>query len=207
MTDRKQTLLPTMQGTMLIVAPVLQATSSLFWEDGRYGAIGGTLVTVAAALWITGLAGVLDLLRPKLPLFATIGLPLMIVGAISGANFGFQGFYDVALGVRPEEALDALAAYPLQTGVLLWWSGPLFPIMLLAIGAALWRTNAAARWATAAICLGGALFPLSRIPRLEAVAIAIDLLILIGFSHVGWLLLRQRREAASPERLPASARG
>jgi hypothetical protein len=207
MSKGKQALLPTMQGAALIVAPVLQATSSLFWEDGRYGAIGGTIVAIAATFWVTGLIGVLDQLRPKLPVFATIGLPLVIAGAISGANFGFQGFYDAALGVQPRESLDALSAYPVQAAVLLWWSGPLFPIMLLATGVALWRTGSAARWAAAAICLGGALFPLSRIPRIEAAAIAIDLLILAGFIHVGWRLLHHRRTVAGGQMPVASGQG
>lgn len=174
----------------LAAAPILQATSTLLWQDGRYGTTGGTVLALSVVLWLTGLVGLLGLLQPRMPVFSALAVLPVAYGGIGSANFAFQGFYEAAFGINQDATLETLASYPVQAGLLLWWSGPLLLAGLFAIGVALWRSHAAPRWAAALLCLAAAAFPLSRIPRIEPIALIIDLLLLAAASGIARRLLQ-----------------
>ena len=78
----------------------------------------------------------------------------------------------------------------MQANVLLWWPGPLFPLVLLILGATLWRTRTVTPWVAALICLGAIAFPFGRAPRIQTIALVTDILLLIPFTLVGLRLLR-----------------
>lgn len=63
----------------LVLGPLLLATSTFFWEDGRYGLTGGVLVALASTMWVYGLIGAWELVHTRLPCAATCGLARALV--------------------------------------------------------------------------------------------------------------------------------
>ena len=187
-------------GCSLIAAPALFGLSTFFWNraDGRaeYGATGGALVAIATVFWIPAFVGLFDLLKDKAPRYAAAGLMAAIYGCVGGVGFGLDGLFAEAFGLSHQTRLDAWARFPTAFNVVLFWPGPLFPLSLLVLGAMLVRTRSVPRWAGILICLSGVAFPLSRIPRVAAVAHAADVLLFVPLAYVGWDFL----QAASTHR-------
>jgi len=172
-------------GISMILAPLFFALSTFLWIDGQYGVSGGTLVAVGTVFWIVALTGVYDLLKHKTPVFATIGWLIAVAGCVSGANFGFAGAYNDIFDISHQHYLEQLAAHQVAANVLLFWSGPLFPLSLLVLGAVLIRTRTVPFWTGLLISIAGIAFPISRIPRIEWIAHACDLLLFIPFCFLG----------------------
>jgi hypothetical protein len=84
-------------GVSLIAAPALFAVSTFFWvqADGRteYGAIGGAIIALATVFWIPAFTGLFDLVRERLPRYATWGLVVAIYGCLGGAAFGLERIF------------------------------------------------------------------------------------------------------------------
>ena len=95
-------------------------------------------------------------------------------------------------GATHAESLARLARYPVVANAIFWIGGPAFPISLLVLGLILARTGVAPWWAGAMLALGGALFPVARIPRIEGFALCVDLLMLIPAVYLGFNMLRGR---------------
>ncbi|MEZ4621977.1 MAG: hypothetical protein R2867_41600 [Caldilineaceae bacterium] len=72
-------------GLCLIVGQLLMTLSTFFWEGRGYGVNVGMLIVLASVCWIPGMMGLFSLLRPRLPLYATLGLPVAIYGCVGGA--------------------------------------------------------------------------------------------------------------------------
>jgi hypothetical protein len=121
----------------LALGPLLLATSTFFWEDGRYGVTGGTLVALSSAAWVYGLIGAWERLVPRLPVVATAGLVLTLLGTLGGIAFGLQGFFEGTFEVSATESLTAVGEHPVATWLILWGPGPLFPLSLVLLGASL----------------------------------------------------------------------
>jgi hypothetical protein len=165
----------------LVGGPLLLAASTFFWTDGRYGPTGGVLLVLAMPLWTYGVLGLIEGMRPTLPRYTAAVLLLTLAGAMGGAAFGFQGFFESVYGLDEQASLAALDEHPVAAWILLWGLGPLFPAALFALGAGLARTRQLPRAAALLMCAGALLFPLSRIPRLEWVAHLVDAVLLLPF--------------------------
>ena len=185
-------------GVSLIFAPTLFAASTFFWirADGRveYGAVGGTLIAVATAFWVPAFAGLFGLVKERMPRFAAWGWLVAVYGCIGGAAFGLEGLFAEAFRLPHDVRRDAWARFPTAFDLTLFWPGPLFPLSLLVLGAVLMRTRSVAPWVGALLCLAGIAFPASRIPRIDLVAHAADLLMLVPLAHVGMSYLRSARD-------------
>jgi hypothetical protein len=94
-------------------------------------------------------------------------------------GFALQGIFATLHGVSHDADLAALAAYPVMANVIFWIGGPAFPLTLAVLGIMIARTRVAPAWTGIMLALGGLMFPVARIPRIEAVAHAVDLLMLI----------------------------
>lgn len=189
-----------MWGISLILAPALFAASTFLWirSNGRveYGAIGGTIVTLATVFWIPGFIGLFDLLKEKMPRYATWGLLVAIYGCIGGAAFGLEGLFAEALNIPHEARKEAWTRYPTAFNLTFFWPGPLFPLSLLVLGAALIRTKSVPGWSGILICVAAIAFPISRIPRIDLVAHAADILMLVPLVYIGLGFLRSRVEGS-----------
>lgn len=166
----------------LIAGPLLFATSTFFWHDGRYGATGGTLVALSVPVWAYGVIALLHRLRTAMPRYTALVLLLTLIGVVGGAGFGFQGFFEAVYRVDEAASLAALEKYPVTAGLLLWWIGPLFPATLFVLGVGLARTRQLPMPFGLLLCAGAVLFPASRIPRIEWIAHIVDVLLLVPFA-------------------------
>jgi len=196
MESKAQALERKLWGISLIAAPFLMVISTFFWEGGDFGVNGGTLGFISSLFWIPAFMGLFSLLRDKMPYYATLGLLIAIYGCMGGRNFSFEGFYAAAMNISHETSVQAYAAYPLQTNILLWWPGPLFPLSLLVLGINLTRSKLVPLWAGILLSVGAIAFPLSRIPRIDLIAHGVDILLFIPAAYLGWNFLNNKHYSA-----------
>lgn len=179
----------TIQGASLVAGPVLNAAATFFWTDGRHGVTGGTLVTLSSVFWLPGLLGLWELVRSSRPVLGSVGAVLAVFGAFGGIAFGLQGFYEGVFGMNQQQSLDALAAHPVASQLVLWLPGPIFPLALFLLAGSLALTRSAPMWVWALLAVGGLLWPVSRIPRVAAIAHVVDLAVLVPSVGLGVLLI------------------
>jgi hypothetical protein len=179
------------RGLCLIAGPLLMAISTFFWQnDGRYSPAGGTFVALSTLFWIIGWMALFEMAKTKMPRYAAWGLLVAIFGCISGSNFGFADFYSYVFKIPHEVYLQRLAEYPISSNILLFQSGPLFPLSLLVLGFVFMKIRVVPLWVSILICAGAILFPLSRISRIPNLAHASDLLMLLPMVFIGWNYLK-----------------
>ena len=170
----------------LVLGPVGSATATYFWEDGRYGVTGGTILVLSMVVWTYGMLGLLEQVRRRLPRFGAVMLPVVLLGMLGGYAFGFQGFFEAVFHASAGESLAALEPYPVAANLLLWLPGPMMPVSLMLLGAGLGYRRVVPIWIGAVLCVAGALFPLSRIPRIDLVAHLADGLLVVAFLGLAW---------------------
>ncbi|MFC5184627.1 hypothetical protein [Actinomadura harenae] len=177
-------------GSCLILAPVLQAISTFFWQADRQGISTGTLIVLSTPCWIVGLAYIFHDIEKRVPRYAAIAFPLAVYGCVGGASFGLQGMYEELFGVSHDHTVDLIGQHPAAAFITLWMGGPLFPMSLIALGAVLTRIKYVPLPTGALIVAGGIIFPLSRIPREATIAHMADLILLLPFTHLAVQTLR-----------------
>jgi len=182
-------------GMALIIAPILFAASTFFWIKGEYSVAAATLGIVSLFFWIPALTGAFSLLKNKMPRYATYGLWIAVFGCISGVCFMFLGYLTIIFNISHTEYLQKLSEYPVSSQLLLFATGPLFPLSLLVLGITLLRTKAVAAWIAILLFIGAIAFPASRIPRIEWIAHIADLLLLIPTAAIGLVLLKKNNVA------------
>lgn len=195
----------TVCGLALILAPLLLAASTFFWQNGQLGLVGGTIQVWSFIFWIPAMLGLLSLLRGAMPRFAAWAMLLVAMVCIGGANFAMDGIYLAGFGMMNGAPVDPDAFHAIispASVLVLYLPGLFFPLSLMLIGFLLWRTGNAMPLLALLLIVGALCFPLSRLPRIELLAHLADLLLLAGAGGMGWTFLKGRQEAQS---LPASA--
>jgi hypothetical protein len=175
----------------LIVAPLLLALSTFFWQGDSVHYTGGIIQVYSFVFWIPAFLGLLSLLRPTMPAFSVWGILLIAYVSIAGNNFGMEGIYLAAfewVGADAAQVAAVEGAMPVGGLLVLFIPGSLYPLTLLLLGFLLWRNRAVPPLLALLLCLGAIAFPLSRIPRIELLAHLADVLLLIGAGGIGWLL-------------------
>lgn len=118
---------------------------------------------------------------------ANIGLLIAILGCAGGITFGFEGLYTAALNLANEFTLKGYETYPLAFNLTLFWLGPLYPLSLLTISLVLIWKKVVPYWIGGLWTIAAIGFPISRIPpRIELVAHAVDILMLIPAIYIAW---------------------
>jgi hypothetical protein len=172
-------------GICLILAPSLFFISGFYWNGLEYGVIGGTILNFGAACWIAAFIGLFNLVKNKFPVYAGWAMPVAIIGCIAGANFAMVGVHAEIFSLPHQDYLDGYAKYPLSANLLLFWTGPLFPLSLLFLSIQLIRSRDIEAWPLILIAIGSLAFPISRISRNIRIVHLADILLLIPLVHLG----------------------
>lgn len=176
----------TIQSIALVLAPVTFALSTFFWQNGEYNVYSGTLIILSMFFWIPAFLALFGILKDRTPRYATWGVWIAIFGCISGACFGFLGYVTNIFNISHTAYLEKLSQYPISSELLLFASGPLFPLSILVLGIVYLITKQMPFWIAISFCLAGIAFPLSRISRTEWIAHVADLLLLVPTIAVGF---------------------
>ncbi|HNP23673.1 MAG TPA: hypothetical protein PKM63_18530 [Panacibacter sp.] len=179
-----------MQGFSLIIAPCLFAASTFFWHNGEYNVPAATLLIVSLFFWIPALSGLFAYVKTRMPLYATLGLWVAVFGCISGVCFAFLGYLTTIFNIEHAAYLSALEKYPFSSQLLLFSTGPLFPLSILLLGIIMLFTKAIKPWVAILLCVAAVAFPVSRISRNISIAHIADLLLMIPAIYVGLLRLQ-----------------
>jgi len=179
------------EGFCLIIAPLLFAASTFFWRDGEYGMEAAILIIFSMFFWIPGLTGLFSLVRNEMPRYAVWGLWVAVFGCISGICFAFLGYLVTVFNISHEQYLNSLSHYPVTSQILLFGSGPLFPLSILVLGINLMLKRSLPTWICILFCFAALAFPLSRIPRIEWMAHIADLAMLVPSAAIALGMLRK----------------
>ena len=179
------------EGFCLIVAPALFAASTFFWQNGEYGVEAAILIIFSMFFWIPALTGLFSLIKNEMPRFAVWGLWIAVFGCISGVCFAFLGYLATILNISHEQYLNSLSHYPVTSQILLFGSGPLFPLSIFVLGVNLMLKRSVPVLTGLLFCVAAMGFPLSRISRIEWMAHIADLAMLIPSAAIAWRMLRK----------------
>ena len=187
----------------LFLAPLFYAASSFFWNTqnhyGTYDTTSGLLLIIGSIFWVPAFLALFDMLRERTPNYASWGFLLAVYGCLcGGVAFALRDILTVAFNIPHQTMLATLSRYPVLTNIIFWIGGPAFPLSLLIVGIVLARTRTVPVWVGVLIAVSGALFPASRIPRIEWVAHIVDFMMLIPLAYLSWQMLRLK-----PNTLPS----
>lgn len=189
---------PRLIGAATAAAPVLLLLSTISYisaGDGMNdGEVGGTIqvwAMIAFAIAMVALARLLERSSPRAAVTLTI---VGLIGAAGGVAYGIDSIQAAVFETGSIQETDSAAA-PLA----LQLPGLLFPLSLIALGVMLARTKTVEPRLGWMLAAGALLFPLSRIPDVETLAVAADALLVLALVPLG---LRIFRGAVSGQLMP-----
>lgn len=170
---------------MLVIGQILFVITTFLWEEnGRYSINAGTLMVFSMLFWTIGFYGLFDWIKEKLFVYSRIGLIYALYGIAGGFAFAFEAVYTEAFNLPGKISVEAHKLYPVQMNLVLFLSGPAFPLTLLILGIMLAVTGKV-NWITGILfAFGGISFPLGRILRIQWVSHLTDLILLIAVSMI-----------------------
>ena len=182
-------------GVAAIAAPLLLLVSTVAFitqgEGINHGVLGGVVGVWSCFAFVIAFTGIVRMLEPRMPRYAPVLLCLSVIGFSSGIAFNLDGIYCGAgatevcnLAVVDGNAIVFFAFFP--------W-GWLTPLSMVLVGAALWRARVVPWWSGALLVLGGALFVASRPERIDALAIAADIVLVVALVSIGSAILKPVR--------------
>jgi hypothetical protein len=164
----------------LILAPTLMLTSSIVYvvtDELGHGVPGGIVQNLAMICFMLVVIRLTTLVSDSSPKVAAALLLVGIVGVAGGIGYGVNAYAVEVTGVDMNDTAGA-AATALQT------AGILFPLMFIGFGATLLLTKTVPAPIALALVVGGVLFPLGRIPGIDALALASDVTLLVALTAV-----------------------
>jgi hypothetical protein len=189
-------------GSALVVAPVLLLTSTVLYSTVGAGMnnsdIAGAVQVWAMVAFAIGLLGLVRHLEPSAPRAATLLAMLVLVGCAGGVGFGIDSMHAALPGGSNLLEAESSVFAPLGLAI----PGALFPVSIAATGIALWRAGLISGLTTLPVVVGAVLFPASRFPSIEALAIAADLVLIVGFVALRAAYLTGPERAVAPRTVP-----
>ncbi|GAA0437198.1 hypothetical protein Acor_50060 [Acrocarpospora corrugata] len=195
--------LATVAGPLLLLGSTIAFLTENGVNDGVLGGMIGLWSTFALAVAFTGIYRIIEPRAPRVgPIFGAVA----VTGFTAGAAFNLQAMYlavygkdllsDVMEGTLPDVPAHTFLAF------LPW--GWLVPLSLVATGILLWRTRLAPAWSAALLVLSGVLFISSRPARIDQLALACDIALVIALVPIGWSMLARRRTVAEVLSAPSA---
>lgn len=160
-------------GPLLLLASTIAATTD---EGVGNDDVGGAIqvwAMVFLGIGLVGLAREHETDRPRVAAALTV---MTFIGICAGAAFGINGLWQEATGLTVED--EALA------GPALYLPGLIFPLSMLAQAVTRLRFQLGSMLPSVLLAIGAVLFPLSRIPEIDALALVADLFLLAGMAAV-----------------------
>jgi hypothetical protein len=175
----------------LLFAPLFYFISGFFWlNGGQYSVICGTFIVIGSFFWVFGLEALFGLLKEKTPAYSVWGRVVAIYGCVcGGVAFGLQGMFAEMFNISHTAMLKALAQHPVAANAIFWLAGPAFPVSIVILGIVLAVKKAAPMWCGLLLSVGGLLFPVSRILRIQSIGHVVDVLMLIPCWYIAVLIL------------------
>ncbi|RYU97582.1 hypothetical protein [Emticicia agri] len=171
----------------LVTGQFMVILSSFFWKDnGRHSVNGSVMVFFSTLFLAMGMIGLFAILKSKMPVYSRLGFLYAMYGIFGGVGFAFEGIYSGTLNISDKIGLEAFKAFPTQMNLLLYWSGPAFPLSLLILGIVYIRTKVVKWWVGVLLSLGGITFPISRILRNEWLAHLNDMILFIPLCIIAY---------------------
>jgi len=185
-------------GAAMILAPAVSLVSTVVYVLGgglNEDQAGGVIQLYGVVAYAVAIIGLLRLLERPLPRFSAVFTALGMMTVAAGVGFGMDSIVKAA---NPAAALSE--SHSAAATLALVVPGLTFPLTWIGLGLALARTAVIPRWSGYAIALGGLLFPVARIPGIDALALIADVVLLAGLAPVGLSILasRERRSVRPP---------
>jgi hypothetical protein len=169
----------------LVIAPVLLLASTIAYvangEGMNDGELAGAVQVWASIGFALGIVGLTRRFERAAPRASAWLLVAGLCGAAASVAYGIDSIQVAMFGTESIQDTDS-AVGPLA----LQLPGILFPLALCGIGVMLARTRTAPAIAAVALAVGAVLFPIARIPDLEAVALVGDGVLLIALGAIVW---------------------
>jgi len=182
------------EGFCLIIAPVLFAASTFFWQNGEYGVEAAVLIIFSMFFWIPALKSLFSLVKNEMPRYAVWGLWIAVFGCIGGVCFAFLGYLATVFNISHEQYLNSLSNYTVTSQILIFGAGPLFPLSILGLGISLIVRRPVPVWTGILFCLGAISFPLGRIPpRTPWIAHITDMVLVIPCAVIALQIIGNTR--------------
>lgn len=165
------------ESTCLVIGQLITTTSTFFWmESGRHNMTGSVLVIMAMVFWAVGFVG---LFRHFDGVYGKLGLLYAFYGCLGGIGFGFEGLYSLIVEGDGKIGVVAHEQFPLAMNIVLFWSGPAFPLTLIIWGVMSLIRKVVPVWIATLVIVGAIMFPVSRIMRIEWLAHVADVALLL----------------------------
>ena len=199
-TNPAQSIHKKITGIAAIAGPLLLLASTVAYAaagDGlNVGELGGAIQVwayIAIGVAVVGLCRTFERTAPK----AAVALSVLgVVAAAIGSGYGIDSLQAAVFDTGSlQETESAAMPFALQL------PGILSPLTLAALGIVLARTGVASKALAGMLVVGAVLFPMSRIPDIEALAVTSDLLLVASLAPIGARLLggrTERRSVAEP---------
>ncbi len=178
----------------MLIGHLLFYCSTFFWtEAGTYSVHSATFMFISMVFWALGFVGLFGQLSSELPIYSRIGLLYAFYGAFGGAAFAMEGLFIEIFGLSEKAGVEAAEAFPLALNLILYQSGPAFPLSLLILGIVLAFKKKITWISGILLSLSGIAFPLGRIMRKVELAHLTDILLLVA---VVWIVFQLKKSLA-----------
>ncbi|OOG77495.1 hypothetical protein [Algoriphagus sp. A40] len=178
----------------LILGQLCFALSTFFWIDaGTYSVNSATWMFFSMVFWALGWMGLFGMLAEQMPIYSKLGLLYALYGTFGGAAFAMEGLFIETFDLSEKAGVEASEIFPLQFNLVLYQSGPAFPLSLLILGIVLAYRKKVTWPAGILLSFSGISFPVGRILRKVEIAHATDFLLLAAVIWISFQLLGKER--------------
>lgn len=147
------------------------------------------LLWLSFLCFIPALAGLAIAVQQRAPLLGLVGGMVVLIGTMAGA--GMQAYFRAGILLQQGGQDNAVAflrtqsVMPLTTQV----PGIAFPVGLLILAAAIWRSRIAPAWIAGVLAIGAVLFPIGHAARVSWALLGGDLVLLVAFVAIAQRIL------------------
>lgn len=171
----------------LITGQSIVIISSFFWNNnGRHTINGSVMVFFSMLFLAVGMVGLFDKLKAIMPVYSRLGFFYAMYGIFGGVGFAYEGLYSNVFSVSQKIGIEAYQLFPTQINLVLYWSGPAFPLTFLFLGIGYIRAKVVKWWVGVLLSVGGVTFPISRILRNEWLAHLNDIIMFIPLCIIAY---------------------